>query len=107
MKGKYRLVKGLTVCEELVRQGYMTTHELRLEQAYNRRHIRSVFCILYKVVIVPVVLLMKIIPGLTPIVDKIARSVFIDRAVLNTTEELRRRKLRLEDEYLDKGRRRR
>ena len=55
----------------------------------------------------PVVLLMKIIPGLTPIVDKIARSVFIDRAVLDTTEELRRRKLRLEDEYLDKGRRRR
>lgn len=72
----------LTVCSELNRQGYMSAKELRREQVYNRRYVPFAICVLYKATIWPIVLLMKLrIPGLAYVVNKIARKVWIDRAL--------------------------
>ena len=73
--------KKYTVSEHLTKNGFLTETELYVELAYCRRvlpvWIRRCYC----VGIVPVVLLLKAFPKLNPLAARIARAVWIDKAI--------------------------
>ena len=73
--------KGMTVCAELKRQGLLSDKEYKLERAYNILYVPRILCFLYKCVIIPIVMLMRMSPGLARLVHKIARKIWIDRAL--------------------------
>lgn len=72
---------SLTVCDELVRQGYMSKEERKREGRYCLRVVPRPVCALYLITIWPVVLLMKLVPFFTPYIAIIARVVWINKAV--------------------------
>ena len=73
--------RGMTVCAELNRQGLLSDQEFKLERAYNLLNVARWLCFLYKCVIIPVVLLMRVSFRFTRIVHIIARKIWIDEAV--------------------------
>ncbi len=69
-----------TVCEELHRRrlisGEEWVHLLNYEST-----VPDPICVVYRTVIQPVVALMRLLPGTVHIIHRIARRVWIDRAI--------------------------
>lgn len=74
-------MKSLTVCRELRKNGYLSKKEINLEVRYCKRVVPAVARILYLSIIWPVVLLIRLRPEILPLVNIIARHIWIDRAI--------------------------
>lgn len=79
-------MKTWTVCEELVRQGYMEKWELILELAYARRTVPKWGRIVYCIGIFPILMLTRYVRFLTPLVNLIARCIWIENAIYQELE---------------------
>lgn len=66
-----------TVCDELHRQGYLTKTELRKDKAYGGKRYTGTQILIYRICIIPVVLLMRVSPSFTHIIWKITHKIWL------------------------------
>lgn len=78
---KSNLPGGMTICEELVRNGLMTQEELHYERSYCHARIPKYIHVGYYILAQPIIWLMGLHPKLLHLVNIISRKVFIDRAI--------------------------
>ena len=83
-------LKGLTITRELHNNGYLSDEEILKEVAYNRQAISPLSCVLYRVFLgIPVALLLKKNKNLLPLANRIARKLWINRAIRKGEQLLR------------------
>ncbi len=88
------MLNSFTVCSELKKNGFMTKKEWELERAYAREFVPRHWIIVYKIVIFPIVMLMKVCPPVCHIVSPIARFVWINPTLKKVTVAMKIKRLR-------------
>jgi hypothetical protein len=75
---KYIQKLKLTVCDELTNQHFLPLKVLKKEKQWVKENIPKYIRWTYKIIIIPVVLLMKISPRFTKLVNRIAWAVWFN-----------------------------
>lgn len=88
---KHLSKRKYTVSEHLTKNGFLTENELYVELAYCRRILPLWVRRLYCVCIVPIVFLLRICPFLNPLAARIARAVWIDKAIREELDYVKRK----------------
>ncbi len=83
-----------TVCEELKVRGFINNYEWVRLKTYEDEIVPDCVGYVYRVIIQPVVALMRLFPVMSPIVNKIARKVWINRAIRIGKDLLECRRIR-------------
>ena len=87
---KYANRRKYTVSEHLTKHGFLTENELYIELAYCRRVLPVWVRRLYCVFIIPIVLLLRVCPFLNPLAARIGRSIWIDKAIREELDYVKR-----------------
>jgi hypothetical protein len=70
-----------TVCDELTRQGYLSEDELERDKSYGGANYSHTLILVYRVLIVPVVALMKLSWPFTHLVYSITSKLWLSKAL--------------------------
>ena len=89
--GLQAYIRRMTITRELHIHDYISHDEFVLEVSYNMANVNIVIRFLYRVLLaIPAVLLLRGFPRLLPLANRIARYVWIDRAIRKQEQQVER-----------------